>query len=112
MINNADGLSVFSTENNPKYSNTDSEKKNEYRLNKIQARHKTSSEISGCIELKTNCGWTKKNWLERDLNLRPPDWRAGALPTELHVTSPTFILAVSLFCQIKNSWTSWESIFF
>ena len=31
----------------------------------------------------------------KDLNLRPPDWRAGALPTEL--TSP--ILAVSLFCQ-------------
>ena len=31
----------------------------------------------------------------RYLNLRPPDWRAGALPTEL--TSP--ILAVSLFCQ-------------
>ena len=28
-------------------------------------------------------------------NMRPPDWRAGALPTEL--TSP--ILAVSLFCQ-------------
>ena len=39
--------------------------------------------------------WTKKHWLERDLNLRPLDWRAGALPTEL--TSPT--LAVSLFCQ-------------
>ena len=42
-----------------------------------------------------NFGWTKKNVLEQDLNLRPPDWRAGALPTEL--TSP--ILAVSLFCQ-------------
>ena len=40
-------------------------------------------------------GWTKKNWPERDSNLRPPDWRAGALPTEL--SSP--ILAVSLFCQ-------------
>ena len=40
-------------------------------------------------------GWTKKNWLERDLNLRPPDWRVRALPTEL--SSPT--LAVSLFCQ-------------
>ena len=37
----------------------------------------------------------KENWLERDLNLRPPDWRTGALPTEL--SSPT--LAVSLFCQ-------------
>ena len=34
-----------------------------------------------------------KIWQERDLNLRPPDWRAGALPAEL--TSP--ILAVSLF---------------
>ena len=33
-----------------------------------------------------NFRWTKTNWLERDLNLRPPDWRAGALPTEL--TSP------------------------
>ena len=42
-----------------------------------------------------NFGWTKKNWLERHLNLQPPDWRASALPTEL--TSP--ILAVSLFCQ-------------
>ena len=40
-------------------------------------------------------GWTKKNLLERDSNLRPPDWRAGALPTEL--SSP--ILAVSQFCQ-------------
>ena len=30
-----------------------------------------------------NFGWTKKNLPERDLNLRPPDWRAGALPTEL-----------------------------
>ena len=41
-------------------------------------------------------GWTKENWLERDLNLRPPDWRAGALPTEQ--ISP--ILAFSLFCQV------------
>ena len=39
--------------------------------------------------------WTKKNWVEQDLNLRPPDWHAGALPTEL--TSP--VLAASLFCQ-------------
>ena len=38
-------------------------------------------------------GWTKTNLLERDLNLRPPDWSAGALPTEL--SSP--ILAVSLY---------------
>ena len=28
-------------------------------------------------------GWTKTNWLERDFNLRPPYWLAGALPTEL-----------------------------
>ena len=42
-----------------------------------------------------NFGWTKKKLLERDLNLRPPDWHAGAPPTEL--TSP--ILAVYLFCQ-------------
>ena len=34
-----------------------------------------------------------KNLLEQDLKLRPPDWRAGALPT-----SP--ILAVSLFVNI------------
>ena len=40
-------------------------------------------------------GWTKKKLLERDLNLRPPDWRAGAIPTEQ--SSPT--LAISLFCQ-------------
>ena len=38
-----------------------------------------------------------KNLLERDLNLWPPDWRAGALPTVL--TNPTCVLAVSLFCQ-------------
>ena len=44
---------------------------------------------------KINFGWTKKNLLERDLNLRPRDWRAGALPTEL----TSHILAVSLFCQ-------------
>ena len=40
-------------------------------------------------------GRTKQNLRELDLNLRPPDWHAGALPTEL--TSP--ISAVSLFCQ-------------
>ena len=36
--------------------------------------------------LKINFGWTKKNLVERDLNLRPPDWRARALPlpTLLH----------------------------
>ncbi len=28
-------------------------------------------------------GWTKKSCLEWDLNLRPPDLRASALPTEL-----------------------------
>ena len=28
-------------------------------------------------------GWTKTNLLERDLNLRPLDWRTRALPTEL-----------------------------
>ena len=46
-------------------------------------------------KFKHKFGWTKNNLLEQDLNLRPPDWRAGALPTEL--SSPT--LAVSLFCQ-------------
>ena len=46
--------------------------------------------------------WTKKNLRERDLNLRPPDWRAGALPSEL--TSP--ILAVSLFFQ----YLVWHSV--
>ena len=55
-------------------------------------------------------GWIKKNWLERDLNLRPPDWRAGALPTEL--SSPA--LAVSLFCQYLcsggTSQKSWNHI--
>ena len=43
--------------------------------------------------------WTKKSWLEWDLNLRPPDWRAGALPTEL--ISP--VLVVTLFCQYRCS---------
>ena len=43
----------------------------------------------------TNWNVSHVCWLERDSNLRPPDWRAGALPTEL--SSPT--LAVSLFCQ-------------
>ena len=36
-------------------------------------------------------GWTKKNLLEQDLNLRPPDCCAGALPTEL--SRPDFWLA-------------------
>ena len=40
-----------------------------------------------------------KDLPERDLNLRPPDRRAGALPTEL--SSPT--LAVSLFRQYPCS---------
>ena len=43
-------------------------------------------------------GWTK-NWLEWDSNQRPPNERAGALPTEL--SSP--MLAVSLFCQYLRS---------
>ena len=44
-----------------------------------------------------------KNLLERDLNgLRPPDWRAGALPNELHVHVTNYIgslpiLAISFF---------------
>ena len=42
-------------------------------------------------------GWTKKNLLERGLNLRPPDWRAGALPTEL--SSPTLAVSLHVFCQ-------------
>ena len=47
---------------------------------------------------KKEFGWTKKNLLERDSNLRPPDWRAGALPTEL--SSPT--LAVSIYCPLAR----------
>ena len=31
------------------------------------------------VQILDKFGWTKKNLLERDLNLRPPDWRAGAL---------------------------------
>ena len=59
--------------------------------------HKISEMQQQMDELKSKIkfGWTKKDLRERDLNLRPPDWRAGALPTEL--TSP--ILVVSLFCQ-------------
>ena len=52
----------------------------------------------------------KENWLERDLNLRPPDWRAGALPTEL--SSPTIggfpILSISLFGGASQK--SWNHI--
>ena len=44
-----------------------------------------------CITL-IKFGWTKKNWLEWDLNLRPPDWHTGALQM---LSSPT--LAVSLW---------------
>ena len=51
-------------------------------------------QISSCFFRKYHV-LLDKNLPEGDLNLRPPDWRAGALPTEL--TSP--ILAVSLFCQ-------------
>ena len=40
----------------------------------------------------------KENWLERDLNLRPPDWRAGALPTEL--SSPTLAVSLLIFVNI------------
>ncbi len=45
-------------------------------------------------------GWTKNNWQEWDLNLRPPGWHAGTLlPTEL--SSPNVggphILSVYLF---------------
>ena len=48
-------------------------------------------------------GWTKKNWLERDLNLRPPDWSAGALPTELYsvTKSPVNLFQVTLNKLIK-----------
>ena len=51
----------------------------------------SQGKLTGCL-FWINFGWTKKNWLERDMNLRPPHWRAVALPTEL--TSP--VLAVSL----------------
>ena len=54
-----------------------------------------------------NLGWTKKNLLERDFNLRPPDWHAGALPTEL--SSP--ILAVSLLCQYLCSGSAIQKSF-
>ena len=44
----------------------------------------------------------QKNLLQRGLNLRPPDWHAGALPTEL--TCP--ILSISLFGgAIQKSFT-------
>ena len=58
----------------------------------------------------------KKNLLERDFHLWPPDWRAGALPTEL--TKPFIgglpILSISLFggCQklkFKDFWIFWIS---
>ena len=40
---------------------------------------------------------TKTNILERDSNLRPPDWRAGALPTQLTPWGGLPILSISLF---------------
>ena len=46
----ADRLSIFNMENNPKYSSTDLEKN--IQIKKIQAWHRTSSEISGCIKIK------------------------------------------------------------
>ena len=51
-----------------------------------QGLKKNLSMVSCCTFqqfIYINFGWTKKNLLERDLNLQPPDWRAGALPTEL-----------------------------
>ena len=59
--------------------------------------HVITTRNTDWVQILDKFGWTKKNLLERDLNLRPPDWRAGALPTELSTCSPT--LAVSLFCQ-------------
>ena len=56
--------------------------------------NKPQVKLTGYIFLKS-FWWTKTNLLERDLNLRPPAWRAGALPTELTI----HILVVSLFCQ-------------
>ena len=53
------------------------------------------------FKFNTSYSYSEFFLLERDLNLRPPDWRAGALPTE--VSSPA--LAVSLFCQYRCSGT-------
>ena len=54
--------------------------------------------------LLINFGWTKNNLLERDLYLRPPDWRTGALPTELTIAlywrSPYF---VNIFVRGRQS---------
>ena len=92
---------------------------------KMWIYHQFYSELITTIAIFTQChrkqypfhhaplltlGWTKKNLLERDLNLRHPDRRARALPTDL--TSP--ILAVSLFCQYLCSGppvTSHETIY-
>ena len=45
------------------------------------------------VHFLINFIWTKTNLLERDLNLQPLDWCAGALPTELTspILSPYFV---------------------
>ena len=43
---NAQGLSIFSTENNPKYGNTNLEEQ------QLSDWYKSSSEISGCTKIK------------------------------------------------------------
>ena len=48
-------------------------------------------------------GWTKINLLERDLNLRPSDWRAGLYQLSylaLHWRSPYFVN----ICSSQKSW--------
>ena len=67
----------------------------------VQVVPLTQAVCSSLTPLLVKFGWTKKNLLEPDVNLRPPDWRAGALPTEL--TSPIFLALgywrASYFCQ-------------
>ena len=51
-----------------------------------------------------------KNLLEQDLNLRPPDWRAGALPTELTIFCNCYNIMVNIFIgEPPSSWGQEEA---
>ena len=46
--------------------------------------------------------WTKKNWLERDSNWQPPEYRTGALPTELSSPMLVVSLIVNYLCSFGS----------
>ena len=52
----------------------------------------------------------KENWLERDLNLRPPDWRAGALPNLSKICTQSVSLVV-YYMFLLSSGTMLKSLY-